>query len=111
MLLPCIDGRSARSCAALRDERNETLKAVETVWYEEWFPRVAEANGRKFLDKVDDVKDHVPIRTVDMSYLVYRQLNYPMEKWWEEVIVRRNRLAKENNLPIRRDQLVWKNIK
>ncbi len=96
---------------ALRDERNETLKAVETVWYEEWFPRVAEANGRKFLDKVDDIKDHVPIRTVDMSYLVYRQLNYPMEKWWEEVIVRRNRLAKENNLPIRRDNLVWKNIK
>lgn len=93
---------------ALRDERNQTLKSVETVWYEEWFPRVAEANGRKFLDKVDDIKDHVPIRTVDMSYLVYRQLNYPMDAWWTEVIAARNKLAKANNLPERNGVLNWK---
>ena len=68
----------------IRDERNEVLQAVTTVWYQDWYPRVAEANGRKYLDQVDDVKDHVPVRTVDMSYLVYRQLKYPLGKWVEE---------------------------
>jgi hypothetical protein len=94
--------------AEIRNERNEMLKSLETVWYEEWFPRVAEANGRVFLDKVDDVKDHVPVRTIDMTYLVYRQLNYPMDKWFEKVVATRNNLAKEKNLQSRNDQLDWK---
>ena len=34
----------------------------------------AEANGRQFLHQLDDVKDHVPDRTVDMTYLVDREL-------------------------------------
>lgn len=90
-----------------RNKRNEMLKSIEAVWYEEWFPRVAEANGRVFLDRVDDVKDHVPVRTVDMTYLIYRQLNYPMDKWWEQVLGTRNNLAKEKNLPSRNDKLNW----
>ena len=93
----------------IRNERNDMLHSLETVWYEEWFPRIAEANGRVFLDKADDVKDHVPVRTVDMSYLVYRQLNYPMDKWWEQAITTRNKLAKEKNLPLRNEHLDWKN--
>lgn len=92
----------------MRDERNEMLRKLETVWYEEWFPRVAKANGRVFLDKVDDVKDHVPVRTVDMTYLVYRQLNYPMDKWSEQIINTRNNLAKEKNLPLWNEKLDWK---
>ena len=94
----------------MRNERNEVLHSVESVWYEEWFPRVTEANGRKFLDVVDDVKDHVPIRTVDMSYLVYRQLNYPMDKWWQQLIQARNKIAQDNILPLRNDELHWKSI-
>ncbi len=92
----------------IRNQRNETLQSLVTVWYEDWYPRVAEANGRVFLDKVDDIKDHVPVRTVDMSYLIYRQLNYPMDKWWEEVKNVRNQRARENNLPERSDELNWK---
>ncbi|MBL7698554.1 MAG: family 20 glycosylhydrolase [Chitinophagaceae bacterium] len=94
----------------MREERNEMLRSLETVWYEEWFPRVSEANGRVFLDKVDDVKDHVPVRTVDMTYLIYRQLNYPMDKWWDEVLNARNKLAAEKNLPLRNSKLDWKNV-
>lgn len=90
-----------------RNERNEVLQAVTTVWYQDWYPRVAEANGRKYLDQVDDVKDHRPVRTVDMSYLIYRQLKYPLGKWAEEVVNARNQFAKTNNLPIRTETINW----
>ena len=46
-------------------ERNASLHDAEETWYKSWYPRVAEANGRRYLDKVDDVKDHLPVRTVD----------------------------------------------
>ena len=57
--------------------RNEVLKNSETTWYKSWFPRVSEANGRRFLHELDDVKDHLPDRTVDLSYLVYREKLLP----------------------------------
>lgn len=50
------------------------------------------------------------LRSVDMSYLIYRQLNYPMDKWWKEMIGVRNKLAKENNLELRNEQLNWRII-
>ncbi len=92
----------------IRNERNDVLQSVTSVWYQDWFPRVAEANGRKFLDQVDDVKDHPPARTVDMSYLIYRQLRYPLGKWAEEVVNARNQFAKKNNLPLRTFLFDWK---
>ena len=64
--------------ASIHTGRNEALENATQTWYESWFPRVSEANGRRFLDKVDDVKDHLPVRTVDMSYLIYRELLYPL---------------------------------
>ncbi len=91
----------------IRGERNDILQAVTTVWYQDWYPRVAEANGRKFLDQVDDVKDHQPVRTVDMSYLIYRQLNYPLGKWAEDVSNSRNQFAKDHNLPLRTEIIDW----
>jgi len=94
----------------IRDERNEVLQSVTTVWYQDWYPRVAEANGRKYLDQVDDVKDHLPVRTVDMSYLVYRQLKYPLGKWADEATNARNQFAKANNLPVRTATVNWESI-
>jgi hexosaminidase len=72
---------------------------------------VPEANGRKFLDKVDDVKDHQPVRTVDLSYLVYRELLYPMGTWAAQVTSIRNQYAQEHQLPGRDDKLDWKDTK
>ena len=69
----------------IRQQRNQALIDLTATWYKSWFPRVPEANGRTFLDKVDDVKDHQPVRTVDMSYLVYRELLYPMGTWAAQV--------------------------
>lgn len=95
---------------SIRVERNEVLQSVTTVWYQDWFPRVAEANGRKFLDLVDDVKDHGPARTVDMSYLIYRQLKLPLGKWAKEVLDARNQFATKNNLPARNETFNWESI-
>jgi hexosaminidase len=58
----------------LAAERDAVLREVTAVWQKSWYPRVAEANGRRFVHEVDDIKDHLPDRTVDMSYLVYREL-------------------------------------
>ena len=57
------------------------------------------------------MKDHVPDRTVDMSYLVYRQLLLPLGEWVEQVQSARNQYAKTNGLPGRRINLDWKDTK
>ena len=92
-------------------QRNAALHDAEETWYKGWYPRVAEANGRRYLDKVDDVKDHLPVRTVDMSYLVYRERLYPLGEWADQVRAARNRYAQAHNLPARNDQFDWKDTK
>ncbi|MHB8520855.1 MAG: glycoside hydrolase family 20 zincin-like fold domain-containing protein [Limisphaerales bacterium] len=93
----------------IRHERNRVLHDTVATWYQSWFPRVAEANGRRYLDQVDDVKDHLPVRTVDMSYLVYRELRYPLGDWADRVRTARNDFAKAHQLPVRNDRLDWQN--
>jgi hypothetical protein len=91
----------------IMDQRNESLRSLTTLWYQDWYPRVSEANGRKYLDQVDDIKDHLPGRTVDMSYLIYRELHYPLGKWAEEVQHVRNQFAEEHHLQLRTDVFDW----
>ena len=86
------------------------LRDVTSTWYKTWFPRVPEANGRKYLHEVDDVKDHLPDRTADMSYLILRQLQLPMDEWAESVLGARNRYAAAHKLPNRVLRLDWTNI-
>ena len=95
----------------IRDQRNVVYHNAVDTWYESWHPRVAEANGRKYLDGVDDVKDHLPMRTVDMSYLVYRQLILPLGEWYDQVEAARNQYAESHGLPARNDKLNWKEYK
>lgn len=91
----------------IHDQRNQMLQLVTSIWYQDWYPRVSEANGRKFLDQVDDIKDHPPVRTIDMSYLIYRQLKYPLGKWANDLRIIRNQFAESNNLPASRGKLDW----
>lgn len=91
----------------IRQQRNQALQNATGTWYETWFPRVAEANGRRFLNAVDDVKDHQPVRTVDMSYLVYRELLYPLGEWVHNVEAVRNAYATANKLPTRTYLFNW----
>ena len=96
--------------AEIRQQRNRTFQDTVATWYTSWFPRVSEANGRRFLHEMDDVKDHVPDRTVDMSYLVYRQLLLPFGQWAGEVLSSRNEYAKVNGLATRTGGLDWKDL-
>src|SRR6185437_10292554 len=106
----CVAGldRALNIAQSIRTQRNEALENATKTWYEGWFPRVSEANGRKVLNKVDDVKDHLPVRTVDMSYLVYRQLLYPLDDWATQTLAVRNEYAKAHHLPLRNFLLNWK---
>jgi hexosaminidase len=92
----------------IRQYRNRVLQDATSTWYKTWFPRVPEANGRRYLDAVDDVKDHQPVRTVDMSYLVYRELLYPLDNWAKAVVAARNQYATAHGLPARPFSLDWK---
>jgi len=94
---------------SIRRQRNDIFQDAVTTWYKSWYPRVPEANGRAFLDKVDDAKDHMPGRTVDMTYLIYRQLLYPLGDWVEKTLAVRNQYAEANHLPLREFKLDWKN--
>jgi hexosaminidase len=91
----------------IRQQRNQALENAATTWYKNWFPRVLEANGRKYFDQVDDVKDHQPVRTIDMSYLIYRELLYPLGDWAQRVIAVRNEYAKVHHLPVRDYNFNW----
>ena len=93
---------------AIRKQRNATYAQTVHVWEKSWYPRVEEANGRKYLYADDDVKDHLPMRTIDLSYLIYRELLLPLGKWYDQVEAARNQYAKAHGLPSRHDKLNWK---
>ena len=94
----------------IRQQRNKALENATATWYKSWFPRVPEANGRKYFDQVDDVKDHQPVRTVDMSYLVYRELLYPLADWAKRIIAVRNGYAQAHHLPVRDYKFNWSDL-
>ncbi|MCZ2148850.1 MAG: beta-N-acetylhexosaminidase [Bryobacterales bacterium] len=94
----------------IRYSRNKALADTTATWYKSWFPRVAEANGRRFLHELDDVKDHVPDRTADMTYLVYRELLLPFGEWTEQIRAARNSYAATHGLPARNERFDWKDL-
>jgi hexosaminidase len=96
------------AAVGIQRARNRALQNATSTWYKTWFPRVAAANGRNYLNQVDDVKDHRPVRTIDMSYLVYRELLYPLGDWTRGTLAARNEFARANKLPERADGLNWK---
>jgi hypothetical protein len=83
--------------------------AIQT-WDKSWMPRVAEANGRRFRHELDDVKDHLPDRTVDMTYLVYRELLLPFGDWVEQVRAVRNQYASSHELAVQNERFDWKEL-
>ena len=87
-----------RQAKLVRYSRNRALADAIQTWQKSWMPRVAEANGRRFLHELDDVKDHLPDRTVDMTYLVYRELLLPFGDWVEQVRAVRNQYAASHGL-------------
>lgn len=91
----------------IRQQRNLALRDAQATYYKTWYPRVAQAHARKFVHELDDVKDHVPDRTVDMTYLVYRELQLPFGAWVASIREARNAYAAANNLPPNRQKFDW----
>jgi len=88
-------------------QRNSALDDVNFTWYQDWFPRIAEANGRRHLSTLNDAKDSLADRTVDLSYLIHRELLLPLGEWYEQVEAARNGYARKYALPVRTDKLHW----
>jgi hypothetical protein len=102
--------RALEEARAVRYSRNRALADAIGTWYKSWLPRSPEANGRRFLHELDDVKDHLPDRTVDMSYLAYRELLLPFGDWVEQVRTVRNQYAQSHGLPVRNERFDWKDL-
>jgi hexosaminidase len=98
------------TASSIWQKRNEVLQKATATWYQRWFPVMPEANGRRFLDELDDVKDHLPGRTADMSYLVYREKLLPFGDWVNAIAVARNQFATAHHLPVRDYHLSWDNF-
>src|SRR5581483_3200231 len=99
--------RALNIAQSIRTQRNDALQNTTNICYESWSPRLPEANGRKFLNEVDDVKDHLPVRTSDMTYLIYRELLYPLGDWAKQTTAVRNEYAETHHLPLRNFSLDW----
>lgn len=99
--------RALDTATSIWRERNQILANAVGTWYKSWEPRVPEANGRKFLHQLDDVKDHLPDRTVDMTYLVYREKILPFGTWADSIAAARNKFAEAHHLPARNYHLAW----
>ena len=87
-----------RLAQSVRDERDAVLRDLTGTWYQSWFPRVTERNGRRFLHKWDDVKDHPADRTVDLSYMIQREFLLPFGEWVGQVRAARNQYAEVNHV-------------
>ncbi len=103
--------RALDAAVQIREDRNSALADAVSTWSVTWLPRVQQAGGRRFLHEVDDVKDHLPDRTVDMSYLVYRELLLPFEAWYQATQRVRNDYARAHALPARDIPLRWNTLK
>ncbi len=99
--------RALQLARLIRQQRNTALRDATATWEISWFPRVLTANGRTFLHEVDDVKDHVPDRTVDMSYLVQRELALPFGTWVETIRAARNQYARANGIALDDQKFDW----
>ncbi len=99
--------RALNTATVIWKERNEVLQNTITTWGVSWQPRVAEANGRIFLHELDDVKDHLPDRTVDMSYLVYRETLLPFGTWVNSIATVRDQFAVAHKFAVRKYQMSW----
>lgn len=88
-------------------QRNRAFHNVEDVWEQRWLPRVDKANGRTFLHELDDVKDHLPDRTSDLSYVTYRENILPFGDWVAKILKARNSFAQAHHLPLRKPGMNW----
>jgi len=100
------------TAGTIRDERNLALDEVTTTWYETWFPRVAEANGRHAARNPQDFVDTQTSegahrRQMGLLYLINREFSLPFGDWVNQLQETRNRYAAAHHLPPRVGKFDW----
>jgi hypothetical protein len=100
------------TAAQIRDERNQALHDATATWYETWFPRVREANGRKVARAPQDFVETEPSERssraqAGLLYLLDREFSLPMGQWFADVLEVRNRYATAHHLPARTARFDW----
>jgi len=96
----------------IRDQRNQALHDATATWYETWFPRVREANGRHVARAPQDFVDTQPSERahraqVGLLYLIDREFSLQFGEWFNAVQEVRNRYATAHNLPARQGEFDW----
>jgi len=96
----------------VRDERNQALQDATETWYETWFPRVREANGRRVARTPQNFVDMgssnaARRRQEGLVYLMEREFALPLETWVRDVQNARNEYASAHKLPKREFQFHW----
>jgi len=91
----------------IRDQRNEALRNVTETWSKSWFPRVEEANGRRFLFELNSVHDYRVDRSLGLEYLIEREFLLPLGKWFNQVEQVRNQYARTHNIPVQDRTFNW----
>ncbi len=100
----------------VRDERNQALQATATTWYETWFPRDKEGNGRhvprdpqRFVDT--GTSTDARRKQVGLNYLIDREFLLPFGDWVNQLQEIRNRYAETHKLPLRMVHFDWQDSK
>jgi len=83
----------------IRAQRNRALQNATSVWYKTWYPRVPEANGRRYLLVLNSVQDYRVDRTLGLNYLIQREVLLPFEEWFMKLQQVRNHYATAHQLP------------
>lgn len=96
----------------IRDERNQALHDVTATWYETWFPRVREANGRRVARAPQNFVDTASSegarrRQEGLVYLIEREFALPFGEWVEQVLNARNEYAAAHKLRKREMKFDW----
>jgi len=104
--------RALDTALSIRDERNQALQNATATWYQTWFPRVREANGRKAARAPQDFVETEPSdksrrAQIGLIYLVDREFSLPLGQWVLAVQQVRNRYAAEHHLPARPGTFDW----
>ncbi|MGI9070582.1 MAG: glycoside hydrolase family 20 zincin-like fold domain-containing protein [Bryobacteraceae bacterium] len=91
----------------IRAQRNRALQNATTTWYKSWYPRVPEANGRRYLLVLNSVQDYRVDRTLGLSYLIQREFLLPFGSWFKQLQQIRNRYATAHQLPEKTLNFDW----
>jgi hypothetical protein len=82
----------------IRDARNQALGEATEVWYKSWFPRVREANGRRYVGS--DL-------SLGLKYLIEREFTLPLGDWVSQVQAVRNQYASAHGVSARNQSFDW----